>query len=140
LNLEEHFERAGLRKTPQRFDVLEYLARRPVHATADEIFEALNKRDPRVSRATVYNCLRHLARTGLVREVPGEGKAARYDANLERHHHFICEECGAVEDIKWFDVPASAWRSVVGARRVREPAVVLHGVCVRCLPAGEVRK
>ena len=132
MNLEAHFERAGLRKTPQRFDVLEYLARRPIHATADEIFEALNKRDLRVSRATVYNCLRDLARTGLVREVPGEGKAARYDANLQRHHHFVCDECGTVEDIEWFDVPASAWKSAAGSRQVREPAVVLHGVCARC--------
>ena len=132
MNLGAYFERAGLRKTPQRFDVLEFLARRPVHATADEIFDALNKRDPRVSRATVYNCLRDLARTGLVREVPGEGKAARYDANLQRHHHFVCDECGTVEDIEWFDVPASAWRTVVGSRQVRESAVVLHGVCARC--------
>ena len=131
-DFDRHFQRVGLRCTPQRLDVLEYLVRRPIHATADEIFEALNRRDPRVSRATVYNCLRDLAQTGLVRQVPGEGKAARYDASLHRHHHFVCDRCHAVEDIEWFDIPVSSWKSAVGERRVREPEVVLHGECTRC--------
>ena len=130
--LEPHFQRAGLRQTPQRHDVLEFLVRRPIHATADEIFEALNNKDPRVSRATVYNCLRDLARTGLVREVPGEGKAARYDANLHKHHHFVCDQCGAVEDIEWFDIPAAAFKSALGDRAMREHQVVFHGVCTQC--------
>jgi Fur family peroxide stress response transcriptional regulator len=132
VKLEELFERAGLRVTPQRHDVLDFLVRRPVHATADEIFGALNKRDPRISRATVYNTLRDLARTGLVREVPGSGKAARYDANLVRHHHFICDSCNRVEDIEWFDIPVSSWQSAVGERNIREHEVVFHGTCLRC--------
>ena len=71
-DLDQHFQGAGLRTTPQRRDVLEYLVRKPIHATADEIFEALTRRDPRVSRATVYNVSRDLSRTGLVRQAPGE--------------------------------------------------------------------
>jgi Fur family peroxide stress response transcriptional regulator len=135
-SFEQHFERVGLRPTPQRRDVLEYLLRKPVHATADEIYSALNRRDPRVSRATVYNALRDLARTGLIRQVPGEGKAARFDANLHRHHHFMCDRCGAVEDIEWFDIPASSWAPAAGGRMVRDHEVVLHGVCARCAEAG----
>jgi len=131
-DLDQHFQRAGLRSTPQRRDVLEYLVRKPIHATADEIFEALTRRDPRVSRATVYNVLRDLSRTGLVRQAPGEGKAARFDANLHRHHHFVCDQCGGVEDIEWFDIPVSSWKAAAQGRRVREPEVVLHGVCARC--------
>lgn len=130
--LEQHFHKAGLRVTPQRYDVLEYLVRRPIHATADEIFDALNRRDPRVSRATVYNSLRELARTGLVREVPGEGKAARYDANLCPHHHFVCDRCGNVEDIDWFEIPPAARKSALGQRSVRDYEVVFHGICTGC--------
>jgi Fur family transcriptional regulator, peroxide stress response regulator len=131
-DLDRHFQRVGLRVTPQRYDVLEFLVRNPIHATADEIFEALNRRDPRVSRATVYNSLRDLARTGLVRQVPGEGKAARFDAYLQPHHHFVCDQCGEVEDIDWFDIPVSSWKSAVGTRKVREHEVVFHGVCASC--------
>jgi len=137
MDFDRLFEKAGLRRTPQRSTVLEYLARGPVHATADEIYEALNgdafrRNEPQVSRATVYNSLRELARTGLVREVPAEGKAARFDANLHPHHHFVCDACGSVEDIEWFEIPVPARQKAIGERSVRDYEVVFHGVCARC--------
>ena len=126
------FRGAGLRPTSQRYTVLEFLARRPVHASAEEIFQAVNREDPRVSRATVYNCLRSLGRAGLVREVISEGKAARYDANLHRHHHFVCDRCGGVEDVAWFELPATAAGAVLGGRRVRHYDIVFRGICENC--------
>ena len=130
--LEQAFQAADLRPTAQRYAVLEFLAQHPVHATAEEIFGALNRYDPRASRATVYNNLRSLAKAGLVREVMSEGKAARFDANLRRHHHFVCERCGAVEDIAWFDLPPSAGRAALSGRDVTNYEIVFRGVCVRC--------
>jgi Fe2+ or Zn2+ uptake regulation protein len=132
MQLEQHLRRVGLRATAQRHDVLAFLARRPVHATAAEIHEALNRRNPRVSRASVYNCLRELVRTGLVREVPADGNAARYDANLHKHHHFVCDRCGAVEDVEWFEIPPEARHGASGQRQVRDYEVIFHGVCARC--------
>ena len=124
---------AGLRPTPQRYAVLRFLARGPVHATAEEIFHAVNRHDPRTSRATVYNALRVLAQTGLVREVLSEGKSARFDANLHRHHHFICERCGAMEDIAWFDLPAAAGESALGGRAIRNYEIIFRGTCTACV-------
>lgn len=130
--LDQAFLAAALRPTAQRYAVLEFLASHAVHATAEEIFHAVNRNDPRASRATVYNNLRSLAKAGLVREVMSEGKAARFDANLCRHHHFICEHCGAVEDISWFDLPPSAWRGALSAREVSNYEIVFRGVCESC--------
>ena len=93
------FSGCGLRCTPQRYAVLHFLMKHPLHATADEIYRAVNRSDPRASRATIYNNLRALTKAGLIREVHLEGKAARFDANIKRHHHFVCERCGKVEDI-----------------------------------------
>ncbi|HWB84757.1 MAG TPA: transcriptional repressor [Bryobacteraceae bacterium] len=126
------FRAAALRPTPQRYAVLEFLVRRSVHATADEIFHAVNRSDPRASRATVYNSLRLLTRAGLVREVGAEGKAARYDANLHRHYHFLCERCGAVEDIPWFDLSQAAAKAILGGRVVHDCEIVFRGACERC--------
>ena len=109
--LDEAFQSAELRPTAQRYAVLEFLTQDAVHATAEEIFQAVNRNDPRASRATVYNSLRCLEKAGLVREVVSEGKAARYDANLHHHHHFLCRHCGAVEDITWFDLLAYGGRA-----------------------------
>src|ERR1035437_8335117 len=95
--LAEALRGAAVRRTAQRYAVLEYLARRLEHATAEQIFRAVNRADPRASRATVYNSLRSLAGAGLVREVAAAGGAARFEAVLLRHHHFVCERCGALE-------------------------------------------
>jgi Fur family transcriptional regulator, peroxide stress response regulator len=128
----EVFRRSALRATPQRFAVLDYLMHSPEHATADQIFQAVNASDPRVSRATVYNNLHTLIRAGLVREVLLEGKAARFDANLERHHHFVCEDCGRLEDVAWFDLPALTRRSPSGGRVITSYQILFRGLCAGC--------
>ena len=78
---EEAFERAALRRTPQRYAVLEYLLRHPGHPTAGQIFQAIHSADPRASRVTVYNSLHALTGAGVVREVVLEAGPARYGAN-----------------------------------------------------------
>ena len=134
------FRAAGLRSTPQRFAVLEYLVRRGVHATAEEICTAVNRADPRASRATVYNNLRVLSRAGLVREVFNDGKPARFDATLRPHHHFVCDLCGGIEDLPWFEAQAPAAIAALAGRMVRRQEVVFHGVCPGCGQTQPVRE
>lgn len=130
--LDACFRRAGLRRTPQRYGVLQFLLDHSVHATADEIYKAMNRTNPRASRATVYNSLRALIDGGLVKEVSFDGKAGRFDANIHRHHHFVCDQCGSVEDIAWFDLPVHSRETALGGRKVREFEVVFHGTCESC--------
>jgi Fur family peroxide stress response transcriptional regulator len=129
--IEAVFARAGVRRTAQRFFILERLVAHPEHATVEELWSVLNARHARASRATVYNTLHILVEAGLVRELSLEGKAARYDANLDPHHHFVCDRCGAVEDVDWSDIPDLS-RSRSGKRRIRSYEVVLRGECARC--------
>ena len=123
----------GLRCTPQRYAVMAFLMEHSGHPTAAEIFEAVNRVDPRSSRATTYNNLRDLVEAGLVREVAVEGRAARFDAKGMQHHHFICDRCGNVEDMDWFDVPQPASGSL-GDRVLRECEVIFRGLCTKCAP------
>jgi Fe2+ or Zn2+ uptake regulation protein len=108
-----------------------FLMEQASHPTAAEIFEAVNRVDPRSSRATTYNNLRHLVQAGLVREVAVEGRAARFDAKDMRHHHFICDRCGNVEDLEWYDVPRPASASL-GKRILRECELIFRGLCTKC--------
>jgi Fe2+ or Zn2+ uptake regulation protein len=124
---------SGLRCTPQRYAVMAFLMEHAGHPTAAEIFEAVNRVDPRCSRATTYNNLRDLVQAGLVREVAVEGRAARFDAKGIRHHHFICDRCGNVEDLEWYDVPRPASRSL-GKRVLRECELIFRGLCTKCAP------
>ncbi|MGH9497302.1 MAG: Fur family transcriptional regulator [Candidatus Sulfotelmatobacter sp.] len=129
--IKRSLENNGLRCTAQRYAVMEFLVEHTGHPTAAEIFEAVNRMDPRSSRATTYNNLRDLVKAGLVREVAVEGRAGRFDAKGIRHHHFICDRCGSVEDMDWFDVPKPASRSL-GKRVVRECQLIFRGLCTRC--------
>jgi len=126
-------ERSRLRCTPQRYALMAFLMQCNRHPTAAEIYEAVNRLDPRSSRATVYNNLRDLVRAGLVREVAVEGRAAQFDAKGMRHHHFICDRCGNVEDIAWYDVPRPASRAI-GKRVLREWELIFRGLCMKCAP------
>ena len=126
-------EERGLRCTPQRYAVMAFLMEQNRHPTAVEIFEAVNRVDPRSSRATTYNNLRDLVQAGLVREVAVEGRAARFDAKGMRHHHFICDGCGNVEDMQWYRVPRPASRAL-GKRVLRECELIFRGLCAKCAP------
>ena len=129
--IKQCLEASGLRCTPQRYAVMAFLMEDHRHPTAAEIFEAVNRADPRSSRATTYNNLRDLVQAGLVREVAVEGRAARFDAKGLLHHHFICDRCGNVEDIEWYDVPKPATQSL-GKRIVRDCELIFRGLCAKC--------
>ena len=131
--IKRSLEESGLRCTPQRFAVMAFLIEHAKHPTAAEIFEAVNRVDPRCSRATTYNNLRDLVHAGLVREVAAEGRSARFDATGMRHHHFICDHCGNVEDIEWYDVPMPGSGSL-GKRVLRECELIFRGLCTKCVP------
>src|SRR5271168_2867255 len=131
--IKRSLESSGLRCTPQRYAVMAFLREHSGHPTAAEIFKAVNRLDPRSSKATTYNNLRDLVQAGLVREVAVEGRAARFDAKGLLHHHFICDRCGNVEDLEWYDVPSPATASL-GKRVVRECELIFRGLCTKCAP------
>ena len=129
--IKRSLEGSGLRCTPQRYAVMAFLMDHKGHPTAAEVSRAVNRVDPGSSRATTYNNLRDLVKAGLVREVAMEGRAARFDAKGMRHHHFICDRCGNVEDMEWYEVPKPASRSL-GKRVVRECELIFRGLCTKC--------
>jgi len=132
-DIKQSVEDSGLRCTCQRYAVMEFLLKHNGHPTAAETFEAVNRPDLRCSRATIYNNLRDLVRAGVVREVLGEGRAARFDAKRAQHHHFICDRCGVMEDMDWCEVrPPSP--AALGRRTLRESEIIFRGLCGKCAP------
>ena len=121
----------GLKMTPQRRAIVEYLENAFHHPTADEVFVAVNAQFPLTSRATVYNTLNLLKEASLVREIARDG-VVRFDPNLDEHHHFICRKCGRVEDLPWDAIPPIDVTSLEGQQRVESFDITLHGVCAGC--------
>ena len=92
---------SGVRITPQRHAVLEYLLNSMVHPTADEIYKALEDKFPNMSVATVYNNLRVLREIGLVRELTYGDSSSRFDCDMSDHYHVICDSCGKIVDFHY---------------------------------------
>lgn len=131
-NIEGRLRERGLRVTLPRVAVMEYLLSTPAHPTAEEVGSAVNRRVPTASRASVYNVLHSLSAAGLVEELVFEDAVARFDANLGRHHHFICRACGGVEDVPWDALPLAPRRTLPSGHAVETCSVTLKGLCPSC--------
>ena len=137
---DERIRGAGLKLTPQRLAVLEYLQRAAGHRTAEQIGAELNRGRSRAARATVYNALRALRDAGLVSEVRLDGATARYDTNLAPHHHFVCRRCGRIEDVSAESVGAPTPAVELGeGYEVEGTEIVLRGLCAACARRGKKR-
>jgi Fe2+ or Zn2+ uptake regulation protein len=91
----------GLRITPQRYAVYANLLSRHDHPTVEDILGEINKELPIASKASVYSALTVLREEGLVEEVLLDEGVTRYDARVTPHHHCICQNCRAIEDLDW---------------------------------------
>ena len=86
--------------TKQRQCVLRVIHDSEKHLTANEVFEGAKALLPGISFATVYNSLRYLKGEGLIGEIQLGLGAHRYDRNLSRHDHAVCNKCGMIVDLK----------------------------------------
>lgn len=121
----------GLKMTPQRRAIIDYLQTAQHHPTAEEVMGAVNDRFPMTSRATVYNTLNWLKESGVVQEV-FEGGSVRFDPNTDYHHHFICRICGGIQDVPSELVGAVNLDALGGRQQIENFEVTLRGVCEKC--------
>jgi Fur family iron response transcriptional regulator len=82
-----------------------------------------------LSRATVYNTLNLFVEKGLLRQLVLSEGSVVFDPNLERHHHFVDEATGRIEDVPWDAVQVGDVSRLEGMR-VREYMVVMRGTRV----------
>ena len=89
----------GLRVTRPRTAVLSAVHDHP-HADTDSIIGFVRRDFGDVSHQAVYDVLRALTDTGLVRRFQPTGSLARYEARVgDNHHHVVCRSCGAIADV-----------------------------------------
>jgi len=89
----------GLRMTRQRQTILEELRNMHSHPTADEVYDRVRRRLPRVSLGTVYRNLEILSRSGVIQKLELAGPRRRFDGSVSDHYHITCLNCGKVEDV-----------------------------------------
>ncbi len=131
----ETLKDSGVRITPQRHAVLEYLLTSETHPTADEIYKALKGQFPSMSVATVYNNLRVLREVGLIRELTYGDDSSRFDCNMTDHYHIICNSCGKIVDFHYPSLDeVEALAEKVTGFDVSYHRMELYGLCDDCRP------
>jgi Fur family peroxide stress response transcriptional regulator len=130
----QHCKRRRLSVTHQRLAIYEALVNSPEHPSAEQVFKKIHQQYPTISLATVYKTLETLQREGLISKLtlPHE-MVARYDANLDRHHHLVCVACRKVEDFYDEQLDAlSIPKKTVRGYQVMDHIVQVNGVCPSC--------
>ena len=93
----------GLRKTVQRDAIIEAAFSTDRHYTAEELLAMARKKEPSVSRATVYRTLPLLVECGVLKEMDFGKEYKFYDPNFAEHphhNHLICVDCDKIVEFE----------------------------------------
>ncbi len=131
--IESRLRAASLRVTRPRVAVLAAVHLHP-HADTDTLIGAVRAELGPVSHQAVYDTLRTLTVSGLVRRIQPSGSLARYEARVgDNHHHVVCRSCGAIGDVDCAvgETPCLTASDSNGFT-IDEAEVVYWGLCPSC--------
>ena len=121
----------GIRPSPQRIRIMDYLVHNPCHPTVDRIYHDLHQEMPTLSKTTIYSSLEILKKANLVRELSIENHETRYDILVGNHGHFQCETCGRIFDFP-IDIDRFAAEELQNCE-IHQKNVYFQGICPQCL-------
>jgi len=133
----ERFEtvcrKAGVKLTHQRMEIYREVAQTGGHPNAEMICQGVRERMPTVSLDTVYRTLWLIKDLGIINTLGLPRERTRFDANLNRHHHFVCVRCGLTRDFysDEFD-KLKPPESVKAFGCVETTRVEVRGICFKC--------
>ncbi len=123
----------NMRLTTQRQIILEELGKVTSHPTANEVYDMVRKRLPRIGLGTVYRNLELMAESGLILKLEVGGTQKRFDATTDDHYHIRCSQCEKVDDI---DIPVQHHINEIAKAATNYQILGHHiefsGICSKC--------
>lgn len=123
----------GIKPSMQRIAVMDYLLRNMTHPSAEDIYSALMKDMPTLSRTTVYNTLRLFVESGAVNQLTIDERTSNFDSDMHPHAHFLCTKCGKVYDVPLRDDDLRNEGVIPAGFRTEKSSLYYRGVCKDCL-------
>lgn len=130
-----YLEQKDLRKTSERFIILEEIYLRDDHFEAEALFNYLKKKNYNVSRATVYNTLDLLVMCDLVKKHQFGKNHAQYEKSYgyKQHDHIICVDCKKV--VEFCDPRIQQIKTMMGDLlnfKITHHSLNMYGICGNC--------
>ena len=122
----------GLKVTPQRMAIYRELTGSMQHPSTEMIYKNIKDYYPNISLTTVYRTLETFEKKGLISVVNTLYHAARYDANMEPHHHVVCVRCKKIEDLYDDSIAYSKLDPQIDNYKILGYSVLFSGICEEC--------
>lgn len=100
MDLEQRCIEAGLKMTGPRKVILKVLTQAKDHPSVDTVYEQAKAIDKTMSIATVYRTLSTLEELDIIVRREFNESFARYETNMDHHHHLIDVETGKVVEFE----------------------------------------
>jgi Fur family transcriptional regulator, ferric uptake regulator len=128
----------GYRLTPQRQLILETVRRANDHVTPDQVYMAVHRQHPAISRATIYRTLDFLCEMHLIHALYWGGQMYYEITDEQPHHHLVCRACGGMEDCE-INLLKTLFEAVEKKHHfvIDMDHVALFGLCQQCRGAGK---
>jgi Fur family transcriptional regulator, peroxide stress response regulator len=121
------------KRSRQRERILSILQNTDTHPTASWVYDELKKEFNNLSMGTVYRNINILVDQNLVQKIEAGSSFDRFDANTDVHYHFICKECGCIDDLpleKMADLNKMVSRET--GYQAESHRLDFYGVCPAC--------
>ncbi|MCM1020581.1 MAG: transcriptional repressor [Muribaculum sp.] len=135
LKLDAFLKANSLRRTPERYAVLDKVTDTARPFGVDEITNALVAEGFMLSRTTVYSTLNLLAKCGIIRQHRfGSLRASRFERenNANGSIHLICSQCGKIKEAKDTELMATLNAKTYSAFHPAHTCLYVYGICSTC--------
>lgn len=136
--IKKQLHSSSYKLTPQRESTVRVLLEHEEdHLSAEDVYLLVKEKSPEIGLATVYRTLELLTELKIVDKINFGDGVSRFDLRQEGaahfHHHLVCIECGAVDEIQddlledVEEIVERDWNF-----KIKDHRLTFHGICHRC--------
>ncbi|ANZ61392.1 transcriptional repressor [Secundilactobacillus paracollinoides] len=123
-----------LKVTKQRKALLTYLLDNQDHYhDVTLVDDYMRQQFPGMSHNTIYRNIKEFEQAGMVeQQVEGDQARVKYQCDFSHlhHHHFICQRCGKVTELK--ECPLDVFQEQLPGYQIVGHRIELYGLCAQC--------
>ena len=130
----EYLKSHQLRKTPERFAILDKVYSIDGHFDIEQLYEQMINAKYPVSRATLYNNVALLLDAKLLIRHHINNNMAQYEKayNNGAHNHLICTVCGKVREFSDKYITRAIQAKEMSNFRPSHYSLYIYGICSTC--------